>query len=77
VGQDQAPVAMSSEVLSCCGARTHCLNAGVAVDASSGSMYSCSESSKPGSSGVGWMQSTGQTSTDELSFVPMHGSLMT
>src|SRR5205085_4113349 len=27
--------------------------------------------------GVGWMQSTGQTSTHELSFCPMHGSAMT
>src|SRR5919206_3050799 len=30
-----------------------------------------------GSSGVGWMQSTGQTSTHELSLVPMHGSAIT
>jgi hypothetical protein len=26
---------------------------------------------------VGWMQSTGQTSTQELSLVPMQGSAMT
>src|ERR1700689_4655815 len=44
---------------------------------SSGSMYSISAASYPGSSGVGWMQSTGQTSTQELSFVPMHGSAIT
>ena len=44
---------------------------------SSGSMYSISAASYPGSSGVGWMQSTGHTSTQELSLVPMHGSAIT
>src|SRR3954466_3158809 len=44
---------------------------------SSGSMYSCSTRSYSGSSGVGWMQSTGQTSTQELSLVPMQGSAIT
>ncbi len=31
----------------------------------------------PARPGVGWMQSTGQTSTHELSFVPMQGSAIT
>src|SRR5580765_1545207 len=44
---------------------------------SSGSMYSISTLSYSGSSGVGWMQSTGHTSTQELSLVPMQGSAMT
>ena len=44
---------------------------------SSGSMKSISASAYPGSSGVGWMQSTGHTSTHELSFSPMHGSVIT
>src|SRR3954451_24176796 len=44
---------------------------------SAGSTWSCSAASYPGSSGVGWMQSTGHTSTHELSFVPMHGSAIT
>src|SRR6266550_3211247 len=33
-------------------------------------------SAKPASSFRGWMQSTGQTSTHAVSFVPMHGSQM-
>src|SRR4051812_21604784 len=44
---------------------------------SSGSMKSCSTLSYSASSGVGWMQSTGQTSTQELSLVPMQGSAIT
>src|SRR6476661_6074306 len=44
---------------------------------SAGSMYSCSASANPGSSGVGWMQSTGHTSTHDVSLVPIHGSLIT
>src|SRR5918994_8015779 len=43
---------------------------------SSGWMNSCSADSNSGSSLRGWMQSTGQTSTQALSFVPMHGSQM-
>ncbi|MEA2170099.1 MAG: hypothetical protein QOF76_3399 [Solirubrobacteraceae bacterium] len=42
-----------------------------------GSMNNCSASSWPGSPGAGWMQSTGHTSTQELSFSPMQGSVMT
>ena len=40
----------------------------------SGSMKSCFASSNPSSSLVGWMQSTGQTSTQAVSLVPMQGS---
>src|SRR3954452_10840914 len=65
---------MSSDVIASTGqASTHASQS----MHSSGSMYSWSACSNPGSSGVGWMQSTGQTSTHEVSFVPMHGSLMT
>lgn len=32
---------------------------------------------EPGSSAVGWMQSTGQTSVQLASLTPMHGSLIT
>src|SRR5687768_13236729 len=39
----------------------------------SGSMYSISAASKSASSFVGWMQSTGQTATQAVSFVPMQG----
>src|SRR5229473_3681811 len=42
-----------------------------------GWMYSCVSASKAGSSLRGWMQSTGQTSTHAVSFVPMHGSAIT
>src|SRR5438046_2442231 len=35
-----------------------------------------SAAAKPGSSFRGWMQSTGQTSTHAVSFVPTHGSQM-
>ena len=38
---------------------------------SSGSMYSCSAVSKSGSSGRGWMQSTGQTSMQTSSFTQL------
>ena len=37
----------------------------------------CFAVSKSGSSGVGWMQSTGHTSVQEASFCPIHGSAMT
>src|SRR5947199_10829014 len=43
----------------------------------SGSMYSIVSPSKLASSFRGWMQSTGQTSTHAVSFVPMQGSAMT
>src|SRR5262249_10964755 len=43
---------------------------------SSGWMNSCSAASNSGSSFRGWMQSTGQTSTQAVSFVPMQGSVM-
>src|SRR4029434_6333429 len=39
-------------------------------------MESIDVCSKSGSSLRGWMQSTGQTSTQAESFVPMHGSVM-
>jgi hypothetical protein len=39
-------------------------------------MYSMVAASNSGSSFLGWMQSTGQTSTQAVSFVPMHGSQM-
>ena len=42
----------------------------------SGSMYSCVHSENFSPFFVGWMQSTGQTSTHEASLVPMHGSAM-
>jgi hypothetical protein len=38
---------------------------------STGLMYSCVSASKSASSLRGWMQSTGQTSTQAVSFVPM------
>src|SRR6202011_3733781 len=44
---------------------------------STGWMESCVSFSKSGSSLRGWMQSTGQTSTQAESFVPMHGSAIT
>src|SRR5713101_5735825 len=40
---------------------------------SSGSMYNISAVSNPSSFCVGWMQSTGQTSTQDASFTPIHG----
>ena len=43
---------------------------------SSGWMYSIGACSNSGSSLRGWMQSTGQTSTQAVSFVPMQGSVM-
>src|SRR5882672_6706484 len=43
---------------------------------SSGWMNSCCADSKSGSSFRGWMQSTGQTSTQAVSFVPTQGSVM-
>ncbi len=42
----------------------------------SGSMKSWVAVAKSGSFLVGWMQSTGQTSTQETSLVPMQGSAM-
>src|SRR3954470_4244056 len=42
----------------------------------SGSMYSISSVAKFASSLVGWMQSTGQTTTHAVSFVPMQGWAM-
>src|SRR5689334_6275878 len=44
---------------------------------SSGSMYNWSAASKPGSSLRGWIQSTGQTSTQAASLTLMHGSVIT
>src|SRR6476469_4172499 len=44
---------------------------------SSGWMYSIVTDSNSGSSLRGWMQSTGQTSTQAESFVPMQGSVIT
>src|SRR5271168_439676 len=44
---------------------------------STGLMNSCFSPSNPASSLRGWMQSTGQTSTHAVSFVPMHGSAIT
>jgi hypothetical protein len=43
----------------------------------SGSMKSCFAPSNVPSPLAGWMQSTGQTSTQEVSLVPMQGSAMT
>src|SRR5262245_27684221 len=43
---------------------------------SSGWMYSISAVENSGSSFRGWMQSTGQTSTHAVSFVPTQGSQM-
>src|SRR5438132_9644323 len=43
---------------------------------SSGWMKSIGDCSNSGSSFLGWMQSTGQTSTHAVSLVPMHGSAM-
>src|SRR6266849_5999007 len=42
-----------------------------------GLMKSCFSLSNWGSSLRGWMQSTGQTSTQAVSFVPIHGSAIT
>src|SRR5579863_594624 len=44
---------------------------------STGLMYSCGSDSNLGSSFRGWMQSTGQTSTHAVSFVPIQGSAIT
>src|SRR5580692_5951784 len=44
---------------------------------SAGLMKSCFTPSYSGSSLRGWMQSTGQTSTQAVSFVPMQGSAIT
>src|SRR4051812_11423052 len=44
---------------------------------SSGLMKRCWASAKPASSLRGWMQSTGQTSTQSADFVPMHLEVMT
>jgi hypothetical protein len=44
---------------------------------SSGLMYSNSAVAYSGSVFVGWMQSTGHTSTHAVSLVPMHGSAIT
>src|SRR5262245_5434433 len=43
---------------------------------SSGWIYSMIVCANSGSSFRGWMQSTGQTSTQAVSFVSMHGSVM-
>src|SRR5882762_2237319 len=43
---------------------------------SSGWMKSCCADSKSGSSFRGWMQSTGQTSTHAVSFVPTQGAVL-
>src|SRR5579875_2178506 len=44
---------------------------------SAGSIYSCVASAKFASSLRGWMQSTGHTSTQAVSLVPMQGSAIT
>src|SRR5215471_7589822 len=44
---------------------------------STGSIYSISSPLYFSLSFLGWMQSTGQASTQAVSFVPMHGSAMT
>src|ERR1700722_5172112 len=44
---------------------------------STGLMYSWGSDSNLGSSFRGWMQSTGQTSTHAVSFVPIQGSAIT
>src|SRR5271157_5123404 len=44
---------------------------------STGSMNNWSELPKPSSSFLGWMQSTGQASTQAVSLVPIQGSAMT
>src|SRR5579862_9285142 len=44
---------------------------------STGLMYSCGSASNAGSSFRGWMQSTGQTSTQAVSLVPTQGSAIT
>src|SRR5450631_4915600 len=44
---------------------------------STGSMNNCSDSAKPASSFLGWMQSTGQASTQAVSLVPIQGSAIT
>ena len=49
----------------------------VAIDALLGVHVEHLAASEPGSSAVGWMQSTGQISTHEVSLVPIHGSLIT
>ena len=55
------------------GTRGH---AGAAIDALVGMDEELSTVANSGSSLRGWMQSTGQTSTQAVSFVPMHGSVM-
>jgi hypothetical protein len=44
---------------------------------STGSMYNISSSGNAGASFLGWIQSTGQASTQAVSLVPMHGSAIT
>src|SRR5208282_4034108 len=44
---------------------------------STGTINSCSDSAKPASSFLGWMQSTGQASTQAVSLVPIQGSAIT
>src|ERR1700757_1884107 len=44
---------------------------------STGLMYSCVTPACSGSSLRGWMQSTGHTSTQAVSLVPIHGSAIT
>src|ERR1700730_9353211 len=44
---------------------------------STGSMYSISSDGKASSSFLGWIQSTGQASTQAVSLVPIHGSAIT
>lgn len=53
------------------------LDAGVAVDALVRIDEELLDVSSSGLVRQGWMQSTGQTSTQELSFWPMHGSAIT
>src|SRR5580700_832293 len=44
---------------------------------STGSIYNISSSACAGESFLGWIQSTGQASTQAVSLVPMHGSAIT
>src|SRR5919108_4075024 len=66
----------------CCWSSGTASSAKIAVTGHSGShapqsMHSSGSMKYIASSSVAWMQSTGQTSTHEASFTPMHGSVMT
>src|SRR5919106_3080390 len=66
----------------CCWSSGTASSAKIAVTGHSGSqapqsMHSSGSMKYIESSSVAWMQSTGQTSTHEASFTPMHGSVIT